>query len=71
MKSLQIQIEKGSLCRSIRTKTMFYQSDDPSTADREERGPFWCGRTQGLYGPDGEIAEPEKCKPGRTCCETG
>lgn len=71
MESLQKMIENGHMCRSIRTKTMFYQNgENAAAAAPEHYGPFWCSRTQALYGPDGKIAEPEKCRPGRGCCET-
>jgi hypothetical protein len=69
MESLQKRIEQGQLCRSLRTKTMFYQVEETVSAP-EQHGPFWCARTQALYGPDGKIAEPEGCLPGRSCCQT-
>ncbi|MDE3137760.1 MAG: hypothetical protein KGL59_14370 [Acidobacteriota bacterium] len=71
MESLGKLIETGRLCRLLRTKTMFYQSDDVSAAAPELRGPYWCSRTQGIYGPDDQLVEPEQCKPGRGCCEAG
>jgi hypothetical protein len=70
MESLEKMIEQGRLCRSLRTKTMFYQVEEPESKIPELHGPFWCARTQGLYGPDGKITEPEDCRPGRSCCET-
>jgi hypothetical protein len=71
MESLQKMMEQGRLCRSLRTKTMFYQvEENAGSLAPEHHGPFWCARTQGLYGPDGKIAEPEGCTPGRGCCQT-
>lgn len=61
-------IAAGQLCRLLRSKTMFYQGDVP-TLPAELHGPFWCARTQRPYGPDGELVEPERCRPGRACCE--
>jgi hypothetical protein len=71
MYSLEKLIENGRLCRLLRTKTMFYQTDDAGAAAPELRGPYWCSRTQGIYGPDDKLVEPEECKPGRGCCEAG
>lgn len=73
MESLERLIQTGRLCGSLRTKTMFYQTEDEvsGSATPEFRGPFWCARTQELYGPDGKITEPEACRPGRGCCRTG
>jgi hypothetical protein len=70
MESLEKLIETGRLCRSLRTKTMFYQSEDVGSAAPELRGPFWCSRTQEIFGPDDQVADAETCKPGRGCCET-
>jgi hypothetical protein len=30
-------------------------------------GIYWCIHTYNCLGPDGKIAEPEVCKPGRRC----
>lgn len=70
MESVEKLISAGSLCRSLRTKTMFYESDDAGSATSELHGPFWCSRTQGIFGPDDKVADSETCKPGRGCCET-
>ena len=60
---------------------MFYEGNDvPANGmdiiSPEEKallmpaGPFWCAQTQSLVGPDGGFANTEKCRPGRSCCET-
>lgn len=71
MEGLVRMIEQGHLCRMLRTKTMFYQVAEDESKKPELRGPFWCGRTLTLYGPDGRIADADGCRPGRGCCETG
>ena len=82
MPSLNALINAGLICQCLREKKMFYQPEDlgaPETIDilpPEERsaeqpqGPFWCAQTQSLLGPDGQIADFESCRPGRSCCET-
>ena len=72
MPRLDVLIEKGEICRCLRAKTMFYR---PALEDREAEaaapeGPFWCSLTQSLLGPDGQVADAESCRPGRSCCET-
>ncbi len=67
--SLQALIRSGEVCRCLRSKKLFYQSEgDESVA--ANAAPFWCSRTQSLLGPDGEVAEADACRPGRACCET-
>lgn len=72
MPSLHALIEKGEVCQCLRAKTLFYQSADSSEneASAGPEGPFWCALTQSLLGPDGEVADAERCRPGRSCCET-
>jgi hypothetical protein len=69
MPNLSVLIQKGEVCQCLRAKALFYESpdeQDPAGPD----GPFWCARTQSLLGPDGQVADAESCRPGRTCCET-
>lgn len=67
MSALNILIAQGEVCTCLREKQMFYETGEASGAPPQ--GPFWCARTQSLLGPDGEVAEVEKCRPGRECCE--
>ena len=41
---------------------------DPTVPPANDRH-FWCVHTQACVGPDGHFAEPESCKPGRSCHE--
>lgn len=67
MSALNILIAQGEVCSCLREKQMFYETAEaPSTIPQ---GPFWCARTQSLLGPDGGVAEVEKCRPGRECYE--
>ncbi len=70
MDSLKTQIETGRLCRSLRTKTMFYQTAETEALTPDKAGPCWCARTQTIHGPDDKLVGPEECRPGRSCCET-
>jgi hypothetical protein len=68
---LNEMIRSGEICSSLRSKKLFYQSDEDAS-DISNAGPFWCRRTQSLLGPDGKIAGDEECRPSRnrSCCET-
>lgn len=67
--SLQALIRNGDICRCLRSKKLFYQ-DEADESPAASAAPFWCSRTQSLLGPDGEVAEVDACRPGRSCCET-
>ena len=67
--SLNELIRTGEICRSLRSKKLFYQTDEDAS-EVSNAGPFWCARTQSLIGADGKIAGHEECRPGRSCCET-
>ncbi len=69
VRSLNELISTGEICRSLRSKKLFYQTDEHAS-DVTNAGPFWCARTQSLIGVDGKIAGHEECRPGRSCCET-
>jgi hypothetical protein len=68
-KSLNQLIRTGDICKSLRSKKLFYQTEEEASPV-ENAGPFWCSRTQKLLGPDGKIAGHEECRPGRGCCLT-
>ena len=69
VRSLNSLIRTGEICRSLRSKKLFYQSEEDAS-DIANSGPFWCARSQSLIGIDGKIAGHEECRPGRGCCET-
>lgn len=63
------RIEDRETCRCLRTKGMFIDSEpDPAVPNPKDEN-FWCIHTQNLLGPDGGLAEPERCRPGRECYE--
>ncbi len=54
-------------CRLLRWKGMFIDSEsDPSVPPSNDQI-FWCGESLVCIGPDGEVASPEACSPGRSC----
>jgi len=68
MLGLNLLIQNGEVCQCLRAKTMFYQVEGEEAGS--DHGPFWCAQTQSLIGPDGQVADMERCRPGRSCCET-
>jgi hypothetical protein len=67
--SLNVLISTGQICRSVRSKKLFYQQDEDASEARNA-GPFWCARSQSTIGPDGQLVAFDACRPGRSCCET-
>lgn len=81
MPTLTDLVQNSTVCQCLREKKMFYEGSDVpansmdivSPAEKAlmmPTGPFWCAQTQSLVGPDGGFANTEKCRPGRSCCET-
>jgi hypothetical protein len=56
-------------CRRLRCKEMFVEIETPLHPAQSGSGIYWCNHTQNCLGPDGEVADVENCKPGRTCYE--
>ncbi|HLW83424.1 MAG TPA: hypothetical protein VKS20_15400 [Candidatus Acidoferrales bacterium] len=69
MPSLNVLISTGQICQSIRSKKLFYESEEDAS-DARNAGPFWCGRTQSAVGPDGQFVTFDSCRPSRSCCRT-
>ncbi|UCF37258.1 MAG: hypothetical protein JSU96_21135 [Acidobacteriota bacterium] len=57
-------------CKRLRTKGMFIESAPDPTVPNTSDGFFWCTHTMNCLGPDGSVAEKEKCKAGRECFES-
>ena len=67
--SLNALMRRGEVCRCLRSKKLFYQSEDDESP-AASAAPFWCSQTQAVFGPDGEVVGLAECHPGRKCCET-
>ena len=67
--SLHVLISTGEICRSVRSKKLFYQQDEDES-DARSAAPFWCSRTQSTIGPDGKIVGLDECRAARGCCQT-
>lgn len=61
------RIEDRDTCRFLRTKGMFIDAEPDPAVPNPKDGLCWCVHTQTLLGPDGKVAEPEACGPGRAC----
>lgn len=81
MPTLTELVQNATVCHCLREKKMFYEGGDTPASSMDiitiaekaaamPTGPFWCAQTQALIGPDGAFANTEKCRPGRSCCET-
>ncbi len=73
MAKLHAMIATGEVCCCLRSKSLYYQTDDHEDRPGEpavEAGPFWCAQTQSVLGPDGKVADTESCRSGRGCCQT-
>ncbi len=65
------------VCKHLRSKEMFYESETGGAgltrcAGEDEdlaSGLFWCMHSQTCLGPDGGAAGDEECFPGRLCYE--
>lgn len=67
--SLNVLISTGEICRSMRSKKLFYQQDEDASEARDA-APFWCSRTQSAIGPDGKLVGLDECRASRGCCQT-
>ena len=67
--SLNVLISTGEICRSVRSKKLFYQHEEDES-DARNAGPFWCSRTQSTVGPDGKLVGLDECRASRACCQT-
>lgn len=57
------------LCRRLRNKGMFIDTEPDPTVPSMSDGFVWCSHTQNCLGPDGKVAHTEKCRSGRGCYE--
>jgi hypothetical protein len=55
------------ICRCLRSKEMFIHAEADTRLPSGSSGIFWCIHTYNCLGPDGRVAEPASCKPGRAC----
>jgi hypothetical protein len=62
-------LNSANRCKHIRSKEMFIEVEPDSNVPHMGSGIFWCVYTQNCLGPDGSVAEPEQCTPGRGCFE--
>jgi hypothetical protein len=63
------RIDDRDTCRFLRTKGMFVEAEPDPAVPNPRDGLCWCVHTQNQLGPDGSVAEPERCGPGRRCYE--
>lgn len=56
-----------SVCTCLRSKGMYVDAPRDPEVPETSAGCFWCRHTMTLLGPDGGVAEPAACRPGRSC----
>ncbi len=66
----ELSVVGRAVCRHMRSKEMFYEFEgQPDPIHASGSGIYWCVYTQNCLGPDGKVAEPNACQPGRHCFE--
>lgn len=63
------QTANHAQCKCLRSKGMFIDAPPDPTPNTSD-GFFWCTHTQNCLGPDGRVADQQRCAPGRSCYET-
>jgi hypothetical protein len=60
---------QSAFCGSLRSKKFFMTAALPAEASDYLDGSnhCWCRETQQAIGPDGGMAQPDHCVPGRSC----
>lgn len=60
------------VCLHLRSKGMYVSGTlDPAVDDGQVGdGHCWCGKTQGMQGPDDKFVGRDLCLPNRTCFVT-
>lgn len=56
-------------CRCLRSKAMFVNAEPDPDFPLSGDGYSWCTHTMNCLGPDGEVADQDRCRPGRSCFE--
>jgi hypothetical protein len=61
------------VCEHLCTKHMFIAGEDREATEHEQSrdtatAGYWCDLTQTGFGPDEDQADPDTCRPGRSCC---
>lgn len=56
-------------CSELRSKKLLFATRPPqSTEDLlDASNHCWCGETMQALGPDGEMVDPQDCRPPRAC----
>jgi len=54
-------------CRLLRWKAMFIEAETDPNVPAPNDQIYWCGQSLNCIGPDGGIAAPGECRPGRSC----
>ena len=68
----EFSLERKPCCVHLRCKSMYYRADErPGLLHDEEAMGYWCGETNGDYGPDEKTASHKRCQPGRGCYAPG
>jgi len=54
-------------CRLLRWKSMFINAESNPEVPASNDQIYWCAESQVCIGPDGQVASPSTCGPGRSC----
>ncbi len=61
-------VQSAQRCRQLLSKGLYINHGLPPGEEAAGDGNFWCGRTQGVYGPDDQLCDADFCtNPTRGC----
>lgn len=59
----------AELCWRLRWKGMLIEAEPDRSIRGTSDGFCWCTHTMNCLGPDGQVADRGRCRPGRPCHE--
>ena len=62
---LKLDIAGHAACRCLHSKETFIHAEPDPRIPSMSSGIFWGIHPHNCLGPDGQVAEPADCKPGR------
>ncbi|REJ73682.1 MAG: hypothetical protein DWQ34_23580 [Planctomycetota bacterium] len=61
-------LQRTNRCRHLESKGMYINIGMPAGEEAAGDGYVWCARTQGKFGPDNGLCNPDECCRGERTC---